>query len=377
MRFFLWILVALVVLAAPVPVFAFTPRVGDTVVFSETLTDDLYIAGGTVDVSGTVDGDVAAAGGTVTFNGRVTGSIMAAGGTLRIAGSVGRTIRAAAGNMVVAASAGGDMLVFGGSVNVEQSAQVGRDLVAGAGMLLVSGTVARNAFLGGGEVTIGGTITGDVEVQAEALTVLPSAKIQGRLKYTTDGAADIQSGAQIGSVERVARPAQPRRFYRPVAFRFAGRVVEALWLLAIGLVALAVAPRGVPRVVERLDRNFGSSLLTGFILLVVVPVAAFVALFTVVGIPLSIAVMLLYLATLYPAQIFTGKWLGDLVLRRLNQSTPSPYLAMTLGIALLVVVAAVPFLGWLVRLAALAAGFGALWAAVWSAREARRHPDAS
>jgi cytoskeletal protein CcmA (bactofilin family) len=317
-----------------------------------------------------VDGDVMAAGGTVTLNGRVTGSIMAAAGTLRIGGSAGRAIRAAAGNLILAATTQGDALIGGGTVDIEESAEIGRDLAAGGGTVRMAGTVSRNAFLGGNDVTIGGTITGNVEVQATRLTVLPSAKIRGRLTYTADHEAEIQSGAQVGSVERVARAVQPRRIYRPFAFRFAGRAIDAIWLLALGLVALAVAPRGVPRVVERLSRKPWSSALTGFILLIVVPVAAFIALFTVIGIPISIAAMLLYLATLYPAQIFAGKWLGDFVLQRLGRPAPSPYWAMVLGILLLVIIAAIPIFGWLARCAALLGGFGALWATVWSAREA-------
>src|SRR3972149_4967846 len=100
----------------------------------------------------------------------------------------------------------------------------------------------------------------------------------------------------------------------------------ALGRLAIGFVALAVAPRGVPRVVERVSRHFGMSLLTGFILLVVVPVAALLVAFTLIGIPLSIAAVLLYLATLYPGQIFPALWLGEWIMRSLRRggAAPSP-----------------------------------------------------
>ena len=339
------------------------PRGGQTVVFSESLEDHLYIAGGTVDVTGNVDGDVVAAGGTVTLSGPASGGILAAGGTVRITSAVGRSLRAAAAALA------------GGSVTVDQAAQIGRDLVAIGGSVRVLGSVSRNAFLTGGDVIIGGTIQGDVEAQADRVTLLPSARIQGKLRYSADRPAEIQSGAQItGGIEQTPRPAAPRRYYRPFAFRFAGRVMEALWLLAIGFVALAVAPRGVPRVVERVRRQFGFSLLTGFILLVVVPVAALLVAFTIIGIPLSIVAVLLYLATLYPGQIFPAQWLGEWVMRSLGRGSgpPSPYLAMTVGVVLFVIVVAVPFVGWLPRLVALLVGFGALWAAVWATRATRQ-----
>ncbi len=367
------ILGALLVLTAPIPALAFVPRGGQTVVFSERLEDDLYIAGGTVDVTGTVDGDVVAAGGTVTLSGPASGGILAAGGTVRITSAIGRSLRAAAGDLTVGGRIDADAVLAGGSVTIDQAAQVGRDLVAAGGNVRVLGSIARNAFLSGGNVVIGGTVQGDVEVQADRVTLLPSARIQGRLRYSADRPAEIQSGALVsGGIERTPRSTASRRYYRPFAFRFAGRVMEAFWLLAIGFVALAVAPRGVPRVSERVSRHFGLSLLTGFILLVVVPVAALLVAFTVVGIPLSIVAVLLYLATLYPGQIFPAMWLGQWIMRSLGRgSAPSPYLAMTVGVILFVVVVTVPFVGWLLRLVALLAGFGALWAAVWATRAAR------
>jgi len=45
---------------------------------------------------------------------------------------------------------------------------------------------------------------------------------------------------------------------------------------------------------------------------------------------------------------------------------------MTVGVILFAIVVAVPFIGWLLRLVALLAGFGALWAAVWATRAARQ-----
>ncbi len=51
-------LALLLLLALPWPAFAFVPRGGENVGFSEMIHDDLYIAGGTVTVTGTVDGDV-------------------------------------------------------------------------------------------------------------------------------------------------------------------------------------------------------------------------------------------------------------------------------------------------------------------------------
>src|SRR2546425_1080342 len=91
------IVALLIFLFLPWPAFAFVPRAGENVTFSQTIQDDLYIAGGTVTVTGTVDGDVTAAGGTGTVISRVGGALLGAGGTGGNGGSVGRSLRAAGG----------------------------------------------------------------------------------------------------------------------------------------------------------------------------------------------------------------------------------------------------------------------------------------
>lgn len=367
-------IVLILVLAFPLPALAFVPRGGNTVVVAEPISDDLYVAGGTVEVSGQIDGDVVAAGGTVTLSGPVTGGILATGGTVSIRGTTGRSIRAAAGNLTVGGRVAADAVVAGGSITVEQAAEIGRDLVAAGGGVQVTGTVRRNAWLTGGTVTIGGGIDGDVEAHADRIVLLPTARINGTLRYSADQPIEMQAGAQVtGQVTRVDRPSRPRLMISPAArfgFRFAGRVLEAVWLLAIGLILMAITPRGVQVVAERVRTRFGLSLLAGFVLVVAVPVAAVLLLVTIVGIPLAFVVMLLYAATLYPGQVFVSTWLGNALLRGLGRSgtATSPYVAVTVGVIVLVILVTIPFVGWIFRLLALFTGFGALWASIWTAR---------
>jgi cytoskeletal protein CcmA (bactofilin family) len=370
------------VFAFPLPALAIVPRGGSTVVVGEAISDDLYVAGGTVDVTGQIDGDIVAAGGTVTLSGPVTGGILAAGGTVSIRGATGRSIRAAAGTLTLGGRVDGDAVLVGGTITVGQAAEIGRDLVAAGGGVRVSGNVRRNAWLTGGTVTIDGAIEGDVEAHADRIVVLPSARINGTLHYSAEQPIEVQTGAQVaGQITRVDRPSRPRMILSPGArlgFRFASRVLEAVWLLALGLILVAITPRGVQAVAERVRTRLGLSVLAGFVLCVVVPVAAVMLLLTIVGIPLALVAMLLYVATLYPGQVFVCSWLGDAVLRGLGRRGPStsPYLAVTVGVIVLVVLVTIPFVGWIFRLLAIFAGFGALWAAIWSAR-VRSSPPAT
>src|SRR2546428_13647610 len=84
------IVALLIFLFLPWPAFAFVPRAGENVTFSQTIQDDLYIAGGAVTGTGTVDGDVTPAGGAVAVPRPGCGPLLGARGTVGIGGSVGR-----------------------------------------------------------------------------------------------------------------------------------------------------------------------------------------------------------------------------------------------------------------------------------------------
>lgn len=331
-----------------------------------------------VDVRAPINGDLVAGAYRITVSAPISGGVLAAGETVIFEARVERSIRAAARRITVEGSVGTDAVLAGATIRVTDRAQIGRDLVALGGRIRQAGSVGRNAVFNGGRVTIAGTIAGNVEVNAQSLVVADTARISGRLTYRVQQTADIRQGAQItGGVERREQP-QPRR-RRPVGpfgvsgFRWFAAAAEGVWLLILGLIAVAVSARGVFAVAERIRRAFVMSLLGGFVLAVVVPIAAITLCITVLGIPLGLVALLLYALTLYPAMIFTAAWLGERIVpprREPGQSPPSPYLIMVVGVVAVAVLMAIPIVGWIVRLAAILVGFGALWAKIWAARDA-------
>src|SRR2546428_9136156 len=87
---------------------------------------------------------------------------------------------------------------------------------------------------------------------------------------------------------------------------FLVRVWEGAGLLLVGLVVVTLAPQGSREVAQAVLRRFPLSILTGFILLVVVPLVALALAITLIGIPLAVAVMLLLAAVVYPSQMFVA-----------------------------------------------------------------------
>jgi len=364
---------AFAIVALAVPAAAFVSRSGQTVVVTQAIQDDLYVAGGSVATNAPVEGDVVAAGGSVDLRGVVGGGVLAAGGKVTVSGAVGRGVRAAGGTLTLASRINGDAVLAGGVVQVTPAAQIGRDLVVQGGSVTVSGTVARNALISGRMVVVDGAIRGNAEIQANRIVLLPTARIGGKLSYFADVPLELHQGTQVvGGTVQMAPPSEPA-WARAAPFgagaRFWKGLVEAAVLLIIGIVAFGASPRGVTTVIMEIRQRFVRTLIFGFFLMVVVPLAAMLLLFTVVGIPIAVIAMLLYLATLYPSLAFTAAWVGHSLLSLIPRPVkPAPdQWGIVLGVVVLVALFAAPYAGLAIRLLALFVGFGALWATVWRA----------
>ena len=98
--------------------------------------------------------------------------------------------------------------------------------------------------------------------------------------------------------------------------------------------------------------------------LFVIPIVAILAMITVIGAPLGLAILLM----VWPAAAFAGYliaaiWIGDFLLSRRGDAAQAqrPYLAATIGIVVLWIVSFVPFVGAIASLF----GFGAVLLMAW------------
>ena len=104
---------------------------------------------------------------------------------------------------------------------------------------------------------------------------------------------------------------------------------------------------------------WGRSLGLGFAVLFAVPVAVILACLSLVGIPVALTGLFLYVGGLYLAKVFVGVFLGQALLRRPLVTRGDTLLALAAGLALLFVVVQVPFAGSLLHSLIFLLGLGA------------------
>lgn len=317
---------------------------GDLIVFSQTAT-----------VNGHIKGDILGFGRDMRVNGQVDGNVRSANQSLTINGAVGKNVMSWAEELLLSdkAGVGGSMTMFNG--NAELDGHVGGDVMAFSGMTQLNGKLDQNVTIAGGQMKIGS-----------------GADVKGQIKFTGQAAPEIASGAKLASTPIVTIRKPGPNYARARYYWHQTMAWGASFLF--GLVLLLVAPIFFRNVVRSSDR-VGPALGFGVLLLCATPIAAIFAIITIVGAGLGVVALLLYFAALYSTQVFVGSWIGEKLLG-VGRGIGPAIGRLALGLAILRALMDLPFIGWMVLVATLIWGLGALALALHKVTSSRAPVEA-
>lgn len=380
----------------------------DTIASGEVVENDAFLAGTTVRVDGDVVGDVFAGGTLVEINGDVEGSLLAVGQNVVINGTVGGSVYVAAVTLDLGpeAETGKNVYFIGASAAAEEGSVIGRDLVLASMGANLSGEIGRNTVgmigpwelfkwfmdLIGRPVFEPGASSGlpGSSYRAEAYPVQFSGFIPQLNSLYPVSALDSISG-EVGKIINADQLAQSGSSVdtEQVVKLLRDILEEFITLLIFGLIAIWLFASFLKRSGEKLEakplKSTGFGLLGLVISVALIGVVALVAvLILMLGIglgalglwdlawavwgvgfsSLGLAFWLSLLFVSYGTKIIVAFLVGTLILRRLApNSLQYKILPLLLGLVLYVLLAWLPYFGWVVAVMVNAIGLGAAWLA--------------
>jgi hypothetical protein len=234
------------------------------------------------------------------------------------------------------------VMVTGGTATISGDATT---VVVLDGHAVLTGATVESVFVTRGTVTIdaASTVSGDVRTLDSTVTVDPAASIGGEVSSLE---ADIVAASAI---------------LAPMVLLFALGFVAVT--IAAGLALAALGARQVRSAEHLISHEPGQTLLAGLAGLILVPLVAILAMMTVVGLPLGLAIMfMVWPAAAYAGYLVAGIWIGEWLLHRGDRQAPErPYTAAVVGLLILQIVSLVPFVGAIASLF----GFGAVLLLAW------------
>ena len=335
-------------------------RAGREVVIpaGETVQGDLIASAGTVRVDGRVDGDLVASGGQVIVAGTVTGDALIGAGSTTVSGEVGGDLRAGTGQARIEGRVNEDVLLGAGQATVASGSQIGGDLIFATGRMQMDGAVAGSVLGSTGNYTRGGSVADSEQVNLaepageERAPTLADRVLDALRRYVSILVVGL---LLLWLLPRLLRGAADSARNRPLpslgvgVLGFIGVIVGLVLLLLVTILVAVVLG------LLSLGSLTGITLFGGFL------VAA-------------IVVFLFVLAIAFVAQAVVGLALGRLVLRGEGRSFPSAIGALALGVLVVVLVAAIPFVGGWIEALLVLLGLGAL---LLVARPGRRREAAA
>jgi len=339
---------------------------GNDLYITDDYQEDLFLWGTTVNFDGNIVGDIITGGRIVTINGTADGSVIAGCQRLTINGEICRSLRCFAQTLNITSQVDGDVVAFVAEMTLGNDAVIGRDLAVFSSDVFIDGTVNGNAYISGGTVTIAGQIVGDVTIKADNISISPDAVIGGELNYTSKTKANIAPDAKIAGDVKWKKKSKSSDTSESSGM--IPRPIGAFWSmiflggsLLLGIALILVKRDRVVAITEEIKNNAALDGLIGLAVIVVIPALLILIAISLVGIPIAVAGLAVYLLVFLTAKVLVGITIGLLLLRLLKkEGRISLGWALLVGMILLAISYKIPIVGWVVYFVAWAIGAGAL-----------------
>lgn len=311
----------------------------EDVTIDKDVDSSLFAAGNTIDVNADVDGNSFVAGSDIKLKGNHD-SVFLAGKSLTITEAYVK-----------------DAFIAGQDIKIENSRI--RDLyVLGEKVKIVS-DIERNLYAAGSIVSIDSTINGDVYLSADTIKISDNTVITGTLKYPSD--AKISFGENVTIGKKVTYTSNNTTVSKPsIKTIVVGKVSSLLALIFTGLVLLY----GYNKLFKEVEKTkFDADViiktsLRGFIVLVVLPILAIIAMCTGIALPVALIALVAYFVIIYLSSIITAYYVGH---KYLKKKIDNQYLLLIASLICLFIIKLIPYIGGIVGFVSLCFGLGFLF----------------
>lgn len=348
--------------------------------FAESLPigDDLYALQENVITKNTND-DIFAIANNISISHAVEGSAHIIGRHLNINAPVSQNLYMAGENITLQEPVSQDVLAVGTSIQLNSN--IAGELRALGESITIYGDIAGDAAIGGDNVHLEGSIGGDLDIGAMQLSFGDNAQVTGTITIYEDEDRTIDIPSRIADSSRIVRVPMAMEDMHEYGMEY-HHYKQAGWkdwlstvltLALLGFAAALIARQFMSRVALKAQDNKVTTMLQGALGLAIMIGAIPLFAITLIGMPVSFILVILTIILVFVGWVVGSYAVGQMAWQGLRGETPSSVLALALtallGAVLVTTLATIPFVGWLIGLAAVLLGIGAI--SPWQTRRYR------
>ncbi|MEZ4104402.1 MAG: hypothetical protein R3B60_03895 [Candidatus Paceibacterota bacterium] len=353
-----FLILSFLILLIPTTVYgASIVRTGEMVMISpeQTVEDDFYALGENVAISGEVKGDVLLAGGDITLNGQAGADTLILAGLVDIHGQVADDARIVAGEVTIAGEILGDLVVVGSSLKVLPTAKIDGDIMFFGSKADISGEVGGDIYGFIDNVRVDAKVLGGIEVTTSGLVLGDQADIGAGIKYTSSNNLTRAQNAKVAN-EIVRND--------PVASAESDNFIKSFLIFFLitafaSLVVHLIFNRYTRNIVLYARNHTLRSVLIGFGIMFLAPIASLILLISTLGSILGLILMFVYASLVLLSLVMMGIITASFLTRF------SPTGSVSIGFIVLGVFAVnamfyIPVVGWFVLMGLFMLTLGSL-----------------
>ncbi|MCK4605807.1 MAG: hypothetical protein KAU35_00785 [candidate division Zixibacteria bacterium] len=356
------------------------------------IDDDFYAFANTVTVEGFVDGDLMVGGFNVSTTGEVTGSENVFAYEYHQKGKTGGSVRSFAARSVIEGHVGRSLLVCGNETRIGSRATIRREARIYGDRVTVDGTIMGDLVVEASRIEIRGQIDGNVRLKAKEIVIHPPAVIKGDFTYTSDNEAEIYNPEGVTILGEVdwqlpEMEGEGDEEDEEITISWVLGASKLLAAFLFGIIFIGLFRRYAESTFDQIRHRFSLSVATGFLalfvcllslIMLVVSLILLVAGWSLVTGKLALlgAMMVIFSTLTLPVTSFAGVsggvlfYSGKIILALLvgfhlvRLFRPEPVALgkgqLFLGLVLLTLLFAIPYVGFVLYILAGIIGAGAI-----------------
>lgn len=321
----------------------------------ETVKGDVYFTGQQISVDGTIDGDLYVWSQEATIRGHVTGDVFAFVQSLRVEGQIDGSVRGFCNNITVSGTVDRNLMAWAQVIHVDTRGVVSRNVTSFSQTLSLDGKVGRDVFARNQSTRISGSVLGEIDEKGETLTIEDTAQLSGAVRFEGEREPLVSKNAKLASEVQYTHHVHEREEFGKTSAFWAGVLYVAFVLY--GMALFLVCPSFARDSVSAAE-NVGASLGLGLLVFFGVFIGSLIAICTLVGLFVGFSSLFVWAIAVYAAQPVAASLVGQWIFGRTSETWPLIG-RMLVGLLLIRVATLLPH-GWIIKLAVIFWGLGAI-----------------
>lgn len=326
---------------------------------ADTLDDDLYAFGQDGIISGQVTHDVISFVQRQNINGVIGGTLISGSFDAIIRGEIKNSALIFAFKLYIDGIINNNLTAYAYEIEISPGSRIGKDVTLKASEISIAGNIERNLILEADEVVIAGRVGGNIKITANKITVTSPAEIIGDIDYRSPNEILIDDNVSVGG-EIYWKDTSKTEVTRDDGIDWGFRIYVMLAFLLSGLIIIPVFNKHTRTSAMQIVEKPLVTLGIGFISFCVAPIAMVILFVTLVGIPASFMLALIFAIVFYVGKVYVAIALGWMTIRAFRKGArPRQGWSLLLGLFILMFIFAIPVAGVILYFAAVFFGFGA------------------